>query len=114
MVHVAADGKVLRALASSGRTNTQPWEVDPSELQVKDGKLTGALTVIVRDDQYGDMHFDRARAQMRKAGDGSPLALRYELTVPSSGNGTFEGTVGVAWETTGEVEGSWRDPFAAK
>lgn len=109
LVRIDTDGNVISGLAVSGRSNTQPWELDPGTLTLTDGRLTGTCTVLIHDDLYQDIHFERAQAQRRQSGDGGTVAIAMTLDAGLAGNqltGSFSGTIGAGWEQTGALTGT--------
>ncbi len=113
LVRVDAAGTVVGGLAASGRTNTQPWELDPGDLAVVDGRLRGSCTVLVRDDEFLDIHFERAREQLRLAADGGTLAIALTIDAGAANgqlNGSASGIIGVPWERKGRISGTWDKP----
>lgn len=113
VVRVDAGGKVLGGMAASGRCNIMPWELDPGDLSVVNGRLRGHCTVLVRDDEFQDMHYERAREQRRPSADGGTLAIALTLDTGTANgqlNGQASGTIGAPWERHGRVDGDWMNP----
>ena len=109
------DGTLSHGWGASGRMNTVTHEVDASGLNFTDGDLTGELKIITHDDQYQDLHFDKAVEKMAASADGPALGISYTIAVELSAaeegaeptlTGTFEGTIGAELRYDGSIEGS--------
>lgn len=107
-ITVDATGTMVRGLGWCGRVNTQPWAVDASQLQLSEDGLSGAVTVLVMDDQYFDYDYQTAASEQRRAGAGGTIAVTIEISATLSDgafNGTFTGAIGVPWSISGELTG---------
>lgn len=89
------NGKIASAYAYSGKSNTKPWEVDPSGLAVEGDRIHGSVIVIIRNDQYKPVN-----------PDGGATAAKYEIDITIDGanfQGTYTGQVGIPWERSGPI-----------
>ncbi len=92
--------KVVRA-AATAYAYTRAWhEVDPTDLQVKDGRITGTAMVVLNGDWWVTPN----------PAEGTGIAGRIELDVTSTdGNltGTYKAGWGIPWTATGQVFGKF-------
>lgn len=103
VVVTTEEGSVQQAWAASGKLNTAPWEVDPGDLQVVDGKLVGTCKVIIWDDQYLDINDTMAREQLRAEATATPMVIHYTVNW-SNNNGKLAGSLAASIQADG---GGW-------
>lgn len=100
-VAVVIGGKGRRGWAAAGKVNGIAHEVDPSKLTIgNDGKVTGKLTIIFRNDSYFHMNQDAQTA----------VAATYEIDAALKDGkitGTHSGTVGLEWSRSGKMSGKF-------
>jgi outer membrane protein assembly factor BamB len=98
-IAVVKTGDGLRGWAMAGKVNSIAHEIDPSGLTIEDGRITGDVTVLFRDDAYFHLNADEE----------TTVAGTYTIDAAVTGDrkikGTFGGTFGHAWSREGRVSG---------
>lgn len=116
VVIVCKGDTVSHAWAACGRLNRVLHEIDPAGLTIDGNAVTGSMTLVTHDDEYQDVHFERSVEEFRNAGEGPALAATYQLEIEANDAGavagTHTGTLGVAWEKTGTINGSIKPDVA--
>jgi outer membrane protein assembly factor BamB len=89
---VVIDGeKGRRAWAMAGRINGMAHEADPSKLTIRDGRVSGKVTVLFRDDPYFHLNAD----------EWTGVAATYDVDTKVRSNavtGKHSGRMGHAWQ----------------
>ena len=108
------DNSLSHAWAVCGRMNTVVHEIDASGLTITDDQLKGAIKLIVHDDRYHDVHYERSVELLSSSVDGPAAGAIYEIDVKVSGEagegGTpllvpSSGTIGAGFDYQGKLSG---------
>ncbi len=98
---------ISHAWARAGKVNNGTYEVDFSDLTLSGDTLSGAFTVLMRDDKSYDLN--PPEGSTVRSGKGGLLCTRHEIEATRTGEawkGTHDSLLGIAWEKTGRMTGT--------